>query len=76
MPNDFERFCEEVDGDCEGDSEGDWSNALKRVQTHINFPAWPMLRTFYISPNELRCHMTIKKKKKKKLVQSVPGKEI
>ncbi|RPB02804.1 hypothetical protein L873DRAFT_1841631 [Choiromyces venosus 120613-1] len=63
MRNEFERFCEEVEEDCERDSEGDLSNAPKRVQTHVNFPAWPMRGWFYIFPNELRCRMIINKKK-------------
>ncbi|RPB02783.1 hypothetical protein L873DRAFT_366502 [Choiromyces venosus 120613-1] len=35
----FERFCEEVEEDCQENPEGDWRNVLKHVRTHINLPA-------------------------------------
>ncbi|RPB02786.1 hypothetical protein L873DRAFT_366519 [Choiromyces venosus 120613-1] len=61
-PDDFERFCEEVEEYCQEDPEGDLSNAQKHVQTHINFSACPMTARFYIFPNKFWCHMIIDKK--------------
>ena len=72
---DFEKHCEEVEEECEDEGMyvliyqysrlnilGGWSNALKRVQTHTNFPSWPMEGQFYMFPNELWCRMVVNKR--------------
>lgn len=39
--------------------DSNWSNALRHVQDHNNFPPWPTAGKFYIFPNKVRCRMVI-----------------